>query len=334
LNAMPGMLAPETFRAYGTFQHHKLTILVDGGSTHNSVQLRVAKFLGLPSTSIDPLPIMVGNGGVMQCRFRYPQVSISIQGHQFIVDLFGLSLSGVDIVLGVQWLRDLGPVTTDYTSLSMSFTHLGHPVHLVANMPVNPPSASTHQLKRMLQTQAVLALFHLGPAPSSSQIASPNLVSDNLPTPLALSTLLAKFHQLFSEPSQLPPVRPISHHIHLSPDSKPITVKPYRYPHSQKTELENQVQSMLDSGLIRLNHSPFSSPMLLVKKKDGSWHCCIDYRALNAITIKHRFPMSTIDELLDELGAASFFRNWICTRAFIKFVWWKRTFIRQLFGPT
>lgn len=64
LNAMSGMSAPETFHAYGTIHHHKLTILV-GGSTHNFAQLRVPKFLGLPSTPIDPLLVMVGNGGIM-----------------------------------------------------------------------------------------------------------------------------------------------------------------------------------------------------------------------------------------------------------------------------
>lgn len=122
-----------------------------------------------------------------------------------------------------------------------------------------------------------------------------------------ITSLLDRFATHFSEPHSLPLTHSITHHIHLLPNSNPVNVKPYCYPYFQKAELEKQVATMLDSDMIQPSHSPFSSPVLLVKKKDRSWRCCMDYRALNAITIKYCFPMSMIDELLDELGPASWF---------------------------
>ncbi|GAU25498.1 hypothetical protein TSUD_218700 [Trifolium subterraneum] len=121
----------------------------------------------------------------------------------------------------------------------------------------------------------------------------------------------AQLHQfkskLFQSPAVLPPSRSHNHCIPLIEGSNPVKVKPYRYPHSQKAQIEIMVEDMLQQGIIQPSTSPFSSPIVLVKKKDGTWRFCTNYRALNAINIKDSFPIPTVDELLDELFGAKYF---------------------------
>jgi hypothetical protein len=116
-----------------------------------------------------------------------------------------------------------------------------------------------------------------------------------------LEALLEEFAGLFAEPQGLPPRRRFSHRIRLKPGTSIIAVHPYRYAHLQKEELERQCADMLLQGVIRPSSSAFSSPALLIRKADDSWRFCVDYRALNTVTIKDMFPIPVVEELLDEL---------------------------------
>jgi hypothetical protein len=120
-----------------------------------------------------------------------------------------------------------------------------------------------------------------------------------------MKKILHEFSELLKEPTGLPLV--IDHCISLKEGTEPINVRPYRYAYYQKEEIEKQVHEMLNSGLIRPSASPFSSLILLVKKKDGTWRFCTDYRALNVATVKDRFPIPIVDDMLDELYGASYF---------------------------
>lgn len=99
----------------------------------------------------------------------------------------------------------------------------------------------------------------------------------------------------------------MDHKIPLKPDVNLIKQHAYRYPLVQRREIENLVAEMLQSGVIRPSNSLYSSPVLLVKKKDGSWRFCVDYMKLNTATIKDSYPIPLIEDLLDELGGASVF---------------------------
>nr|GFC61834.1 putative reverse transcriptase domain-containing protein [Tanacetum cinerariifolium] len=105
----------------------------------------------------------------------------------------------------------------------------------------------------------------------------------------------------------LPPIRPVEFQIDLVPGVAPVAWAPYRLVPSEMKELAEQLKELSDKGFIRPSSSPWGAPVLFVKKKDGSFRMCIDYRELNKLTIKNRYPLPRIDDLFDQLQGSSIY---------------------------
>jgi hypothetical protein len=272
LLAVTGIPTSDTMQVAIRIGDRDLVALLDSGSTHNFIHEELATVVGLPFSSDRRLGVTVANGDRVTCRGLLKQAAIMIDTENFLVDLHAIPLGGFDVVLGTRFLKTLGPIVWDFTTQWMSFWHTDHRVEWTG----------------------------LG---SSGRPAHLHVCEGRA----LLDSLLAAFSDVFAEPQGLPPPRAHDHHIHLIPGTQPVAIRPYRYPAIQKDELERQCAEMLARGLIRQSSSAFSSPVLLVRKHDGTWRFCIDFRGLNMVTIKDKFPIPVVDELLDELKGARFF---------------------------
>ncbi|GKF41490.1 hypothetical protein Tco_0124832, partial [Tanacetum coccineum] len=103
----------------------------------------------------------------------------------------------------------------------------------------------------------------------------------------------------------LPPLRQVKFRIELVPNVAPVARAPYRLAPSELKELSDQLKELLEKGFIRPSSSPWGAPVLFIKKKDGSFRMCIDYRELNKLTVKNRYPLPRIDDPFDQLQGSS-----------------------------
>jgi hypothetical protein len=272
LQAVAGVPICDTMQVKVDIGTASLVALLDTGSTHNFIGEDAARRTGLPVQPRPRLTATVANGERVLCPGVIRGAPISIAGEEFAVDLFVMPLAGYDLVLGTQWMVTLGKIEWDFQSRTMAFARQGRTVCWTDVATVRAP--------RLTATAA----------------------SDSM-----LDELLAAFDDVFAAPTGLPPVRARDHAIILKPGAAPVAVRPYRYPAAHKDELERQCTEMMRQGIVRRSDSPFSSPVILIRKPDGSWRFCVDYRALNALTVKDAFPIPVVDELLDELKGARFF---------------------------
>ena len=148
--ALSGHSAQETLRMLGCIANQPVVILVDGRSTHNFVQALLVYHLGLDAQPTPPLKVLIGNGNEIECHKLYSGATIQIQGHAFTTDFHVLPICGIDVVLDVHWLKSLGPILTDYNTLTMKFVHHGKIIELRGDTTRDLEAVSPMQLRRLV----------------------------------------------------------------------------------------------------------------------------------------------------------------------------------------
>lgn len=259
--AYSGSDSPQTMQFSRSFTGKEVRILVDSGSSHSFVSASVASSVQGQRALPIPMQVCVADGNLIQCSTELHDVEWQVQGFRFHSTLCVLPLAAYDLILGMDWLEAFSPMKVNWRSKWMS-------------IPYGPGTALLHGLSYLESECDSLQLFSI--SSSASDTVPPAILPE-------VQLLLDDFHHLFTEPTTLPPRRDCDHTIPLILGAQPVAVRQYRYSPKLKSEIEAQVSELLKTGMIQPSRSPFSSPVLLVKKKDKSWRMCVDYRMLNPL---------------------------------------------------
>ncbi|XP_042027355.1 uncharacterized protein LOC121774573 [Salvia splendens] len=288
-----------TMKLSGSIAIYNVTVMVDSGASHCFIADHVATRLGLVITSTTTFSVRLGDGTKVRSGGICHDVKLLLALEPFLLSCYVFPLRGVDIILGISWLASLGDVKANWRDLTMEFTLLGCLVHLQGDPTLTRRACTPFEIRSFEAGDDSWLIWSL----DADQTTTAFGFAETLPaaSKRQLQVLIEAFPEVTTAAASLPPHRPIDHCIPLQAGSQPVSVRPYRYNHAQKDEMEKLVSEMLTAGIIQLSTSPFSSLVLLVHKKDGSWRFCVDYRELNKRTVPCKYPILVIQELLDEL---------------------------------
>ena len=194
-----------------------------------------------------------------------------------------------DVILGMDWLSTHRALVDCFTK-KVVFRKLGFSkLEFMGDRRILPMCViSTLKAKRLLHKDYESYLAHVVET-STSEVT------------LRSVSVVQEFSNVFPENLLgLPPDRELEFGIEIFPRSTPISIPPYRMTPTELKELKTQLQDLVDKGFIRPSVSPWSAPLLFVKKKDGTMRLCIDYRQLNNVIIKNKYPLPRIDDFFDQ----------------------------------
>ncbi|XP_039145476.1 uncharacterized protein LOC120282666 [Dioscorea cayenensis subsp. rotundata] len=284
----------------GNHKGTEMSFLIDCGAAESFINRNTAHKLQCKLDQTTKVLAVSYKGDYEPVDKMCKNFPFNIKGYDFTADLRVVPVDGYDALLGLDWLEKMD-VTCNFKSKTLFFDYKGEAVKIQGDNTSSIPKVSRISAIHLQQCdhQQIAALGFIATVKTDS--------SGDLSTDLEVISLLRQFSDVFTEPKGLPPPRTYDHQIPLKVGAEPFKFRAYRYPFIQKQEIEWIVKELLSNGVIQESNSPFASPVLLVKKKDGSWRSCVDYRELNRLTIKDKFPIPLVDELLDELHGALFY---------------------------
>ncbi|CAH9102252.1 unnamed protein product [Cuscuta epithymum] len=267
------------------------------GAQRSFVNEAFAKRLGVESAPLmQTLVVSTPLGDDVERTCYYPSCGVEVNGQALTCDFVPLSMIEFDAILGMDWLERNHARVDCYTKVLELEGNDGETLRFEGDRGrSNSCIISAVRARSMMRKgcHAYLA-YVVDKTKEETNIDDVRVV--------------CKYPDVFPKDLPgLPPDREIEFVIEVEPGTKPISIPPYRMAPAELNELKTQLQELLDNGFIRPSHSPWGAPVLFVKKKDGTLRMCIDYRQLNKVTIKNRYPLPRIDDLFDQLRGATVF---------------------------
>ncbi|XP_071901188.1 uncharacterized protein [Coffea arabica] len=202
----------------------------------------------------------MGNETTVTSNAICPNMHWKINQHSFRFDLKVMELEGWDIILGVNWMTHFSPIIFDFQQLRISQHSEGNKIHLHGQAEdYDMDLIKGKDLRTFIEYKRQMCL---------ALNCKNEIEEETAAIPQEVIKLLQDYDDVFQTPSSLPPNRSIDHEIHLKNEAQSFKLKPYRYVHCHKEEIEKQVEKMLQKGIVKYSNSPFASPVLLVKKKE------------------------------------------------------------------
>ena len=283
----------------GTFliDHIYATVLFDSGADKSFVSHTFEPLLNKTRTRLDkPFTVEVANGNSVTLDTIIHGCNMNLLDHEFPIDLIPMPLGSFDIIIGMDWLSAHRAEIVCHEKFIRIPLPSGETLRIFGEKPNGTLKLmSCTKAQKYLRKKYIAFLAHIVDKKDKDKSLNdipiirdyPEVFPDDLPG--------------------IPPVRQVEFRIDLVPGATPIAKSPYRLAPSEMQELASQLQELSDKGFIRPSHSPWGAPVLFVKKKDGTFRMCIDYRELNKLTIKNRYPLPRIDDLFDQLQGSSWY---------------------------